>query len=114
VACGLPHPSEREAATRLSAIPLPQTVAEDWANPQPSTAPICAVSQYRADSADIPDTLPKNRTGKLHRRALRESLAAAETPRAAGRVPAAGDARACSASGPAFARSEYRYQSAVA
>jgi hypothetical protein len=42
---------------------------------RPSTAPICPFSQYRADPAGIPDALPKNRTGKLHRRAPGESLA---------------------------------------
>jgi hypothetical protein len=53
------------------------------------TAPICAVSQRGADPAGIQGARPKNWTGKLHRHALRQSLAAAETPRAANRLPAA-------------------------
>jgi hypothetical protein len=47
-------------------------------------APICPFSQYLPDPAGIPDALPKNRAGKLHRRALRESLAGVEASQGSG------------------------------
>ena len=45
---------------------------------------ICPFSQYLPDPAGIPDALPKNRAGKLHRRALRESLAGVEASQGSG------------------------------
>ena len=75
-------------------------------------ARIWPFSQCLADPASILDALPRNRTSKLHR--PRFTKAWPKLRRAAGRVFVAGDARACSAGGPALARSEYRYQSAAA
>jgi acyl-coenzyme A synthetase/AMP-(fatty) acid ligase len=59
-------------------------VAEDRANPQ-----LALRRSARSRSAEPIqraswDALPKNRTGKLHRRALRESLAAAEASQGCG------------------------------
>jgi hypothetical protein len=74
VACRHPWNAKRR---RLSAVPLPQTVAEDRANPQ-LALPRSARSRGAEPIQRASGTPPKNRAGKLHRRALRESVAAAE------------------------------------
>jgi hypothetical protein len=65
----------RENAKRQRAVRSSASTNCGW-RPGESALRRCAVSQCGADPAGIQDAQPKNRTGKLHRHALRESLPA--------------------------------------
>jgi hypothetical protein len=107
----LPPCVRTRCGARLSAVPLPQTVAEDRANPQ--LALRRSARSRSAEPIQRASWTPCPRTGPASCIAARFAKAwpRLKLRRAAGRVLAAGDARECSAGGPARARSEYRYRS---